>query len=138
MTRSSIALFACLSSLLGSGAAHAQVGGVSPLIPPAARFGYPPAAYPLAPAPLLGPWGACAHGNCVDSPALRAAIRRELQRQELRNDLDRQAEAAARVAEQTYRVPRYLPPATPESQVQPGYRGSGEVRLEYRASGVAR
>ena len=109
--------------------------------PPASMYGST-ATYSLG---GFYPRSPCAPGVCPDTVALSRAMRRELQRQELRRELQRQelrreldsrAEAAARWTEPSpYLAPRYLPPPTPESHLQPRYRGTGEIRPEYRTVG---
>jgi hypothetical protein len=75
----------------------------------------------------------------VDSVELRRAVRRELQLQELRRELEADSVAGAlRGRGSAFGVRRDPPPPTPESEMQPRYRGSGEVRPEYRRAGQAR
>lgn len=86
-----------------------------------------------------GPWWPCSTGACVDNPYLRRAIQRELARLEYRSELD---ERAQRVL-QSYGRPPYSargdwPPPTPEAQMQPAYRGSGEIRPEFSVTGQPR
>jgi hypothetical protein len=87
----------------------------------------------------VGPWLPCNAGPCIDNPYLRRAIQRELALFEYRNELE---ERSQRVL-QSYGRPPYgargdLPPPTPEAQVQPAYRGSGEIRLEFSGTGQPR
>jgi len=70
---------------------------------------------------------------------LRRAVRREIQSQELRRELElRAGDGSARGGERVYGVRRDPPPPTPESELQPRYRGAGEVRPEFRNAGQAR
>ncbi len=102
-------------------------------------YAYPPYVYGPYPYGGYSPWGPCVAGACFGDVELRRAVRREMQVQELRRELDAQASgAAAASAGSIHREPRYLPPPTPESHVQPAYRGTGDVRPEYRGSGQAR
>lgn len=109
-----------------------------------AQAGAAPLPRAFTPAPfygLSGPYslgahafpGHCGAGFCDDSVALGRTLRRELHRQELRRELDQRAEIAARPPDPNpYLTPRYLPPPTPDAQLQPRYRGTGEIRPEYR------
>ena len=130
-------LTCCVALLVSPGTAFAQPGaaiggGVGWMWP-----GYGP----NGPYPYGGyaPWSTCWPGPCADGIWLRSAIRRDLQQQELRRELERRAGAGfPQGGDSLYGAPRYVPPPTPESQVQPAYRGSGDVRPEYRNSGHAR
>jgi hypothetical protein len=96
---------------------------------------------PYAPYPYWGytPWGPCVSGVCADDLQLRRAVRREMQLQELRRELEMRADAGFPAPGQSiYGLSRNPPPPTPESHLQPRYRGSGEVRPEYRSAGQAR
>ena len=86
-----------------------------------------------------GPWGPCSAGACVDNPYLRRAIQRELAQLEHQRELDERAQRGL----QSYGTPLYgargdWPPPTPEAQVQPAYRGSGEIRPEFSETGQPR
>jgi hypothetical protein len=87
----------------------------------------------------FGPWGPCSAGACVDNPYLRRAIQRELAQLEYRSELEERAQRGF----QSYGRPLYgargdWPPPTPEAQVQPAYRGSGEIRPEFSGTGQPR
>jgi hypothetical protein len=87
----------------------------------------------------IGPWGPCGAGACVDGPYLRRAIQRELAQLEYLRELDERAQRGL----QSYGLPPYgargdWPPPTPEAQVQPAYRGSGEIRPEFSSAGQPR
>lgn len=76
----------------------------------------------------------CVGSHCVDSNRLRLQLRRELRAQALRDDRDGAlARRAVGPSPSLYRSPRYVPPPTPAAQVQPRYRGSGDIRPEYLA-----
>ena len=135
-------LVAAISALLvATGAAYAKPGK-KPAKASGKRAPSPAPVYSPSAAYSLGgfyPRSPCAPGVCPDSIALGRAIRRELQRQELRRELEARAAAAARPGEPSpYTAPRYLPPPTPEAQMQPRYRGTGEIRPEYQMSGQPR
>jgi hypothetical protein len=128
--------------LAAPGAAFAQsdtavgVGAVWP------RPGYGPyGPYPYGPYPYggYGPWGPCLYGPCADNMELRRAVRRELQLQELRRELEQgSGYGPSSSGGGGFGVRRDPPPPTPESEMQPRFRGSGEVRPEYRSAGQAR
>ena len=88
----------------------------------------------------IGPWGPCSAGAAwVDDPFLRRAIQRELAQHEYLRELEERAQRGL----QSYRTPPYgargdWPPPTPEAQVQPAYRGSGEIRPEFSGAGQPR
>ena len=87
----------------------------------------------------IGPWGPCGAGACIDGPYLRRAIQRELAQLEYLRELDERAQRGL----QSYGLPPYgargdWPPPTPEAQVQPAYRGSGEIRPEFSGAGQPR
>jgi hypothetical protein len=97
--------------------------------------------YPYGPYPYggYGPWGPCLYGPCVDNVELRRAVRRELQLQELRRELEQgSGYGPSRSGGRAFGVRRDPPPPTSESEMQPRFRGSGEVRPEYRGAGQAR
>lgn len=86
-----------------------------------------------------GPWGLCSAGACVDSPYLRRAIQRELTQLEHLRELEERVQRGF----PSYRTPLYgargdWPPPTPEAQIQPAYRGSGEIRPEFSRNGEQR
>ncbi len=115
--------------------AGAAVGGVVgwpwPVYGPYGPYPYPYDAY--------APWGPCAPGICVDGMDVRRAVRREMQLQELRRELElRAAGGFPGGGASPYGVPRDPPPPTPESHLQPQYRGSGDVRPEFRGAGQPR
>jgi hypothetical protein len=87
---------------------------------------------------VYAPWMTCAPGFCPDALELRRVIRRELQRQENLRELEETQGGFSRPGESIRVIPRYLPPPTPDWQVQPGYRGSGDVRPEYGNAGRAK
>lgn len=98
-----------------------SVGG--PWLPPGFSAGRPPAGL-IAP-----PWG-CAPGmrNCISQDELRIILERQRRLDSLRRD----ATPGVLLAPQV----RTLPPPTPESEVQPAYKGSGSIRPEFRDSGT--
>jgi len=106
---------------------------------PGLHPGFPYGPYPAYPYGRYGPWGPCVPGSCLDDIYVRRAVRRELQQQELRRELELRERGGYPGSEAgSYGVPRPAPPPTPDSHLQPRYRGSGEVLPEFRGSGQAR
>jgi hypothetical protein len=134
------AVFAAVLAAAGAARSQAQLAagatiewgwpGYGPYVP----YSYGPYWYGR-----IGPWGACGPGACVDNPYLRRAIQRELARLEYLRELEERAPRGF----QSHRTPLYgargdWPPPTPEAQVQPAYRGSGEIRPEFGGAGQPR
>jgi hypothetical protein len=87
----------------------------------------------------FGMWGRCGVGACVDDPFLRRAIQRELAQLEHLRELEERAQRDF----QSYGAPLHgarsdWPPPTPEAQVQPAFRGSGEILPEFSGAGQPR
>lgn len=142
LTRQALALLSSVVLVAAPGYVAAQggvvVGGAAvwpgPAYGPVVPYGY--GIY--APWPLYAPWGPCGVGFCGDSIALRRYIARELRRQELADAPEAPSGGGfARPGESPFGPPRYLPPPTPDSEVQPRYQGSGEVLPQYRDAGQA-
>jgi hypothetical protein len=78
-------------------------------------------------------WG-CVPGSphCVTSEAYRLVLERQRRFETLGQDASQAAPPPS-----IWRVPqtRYLPPPTPEADIQPAYRDRGVVRPEFRDSG---
>jgi hypothetical protein len=120
----------------GPGAALAQagvvVGGAVARLP----FPYGPVA-PYAYG-VYAPWGPCPAGRCADPASVRRYIAREIRFQELRSAAEAPAGGGfARPGESPFSAPRYLPPPTPDSEIQPRYQGSGDLLPEFREAGQA-
>ncbi len=131
---------AVLAGVLAVGAAtesQAQVAAGAALNSGWPGYGsYAPYRYGLYGYGWIGQWGPCGVGSCVDDPYLRRAIRLELERQEYLRELEERAQHGFQSeATPLYGVRRDLPPPTPEAQVQPAYRGSGEIRPEFSGAG---
>jgi len=80
---------------------------------------------------LYNPWLGCdALYGCYDSHRLRLELDRDRRLQELR---ERAAPGSRtyEAGEGPWGQQRYIPPATPESSIQPAYRGTGQLRPEY-------
>ncbi|MCX7893864.1 MAG: hypothetical protein N2544_16040 [Burkholderiales bacterium] len=95
--------------------------------------------YAASPYPVpYAPWGLCAPQPCVDPVQVQRYVARELRLQALRSE-DRTSFPSgfgfARPGESPYAVPRSVPPVTPDSEIQPAYRGAGELRPEFQGAG---
>jgi hypothetical protein len=134
------AVFAGALAAAGASQSHAQVAagltigwdwhGHGPLMP------YRDAPYGYV---WIGPWAPCRVGACVDNPYLRRAIRRELAQLEYLRELEERAQRGF----QSHGAPLYgargdWPPPTPEAEVMPAYRESGEIRPEFSRTGQPR
>lgn len=87
----------------------------------------------------LGLWGPCGARACVDNPYLRRAIQRELAQFEHRREIEARSQRGFTTQATSLYGPRSdWPPPTPEAQVQPAFRGSGEIRPEFSGSGLPR
>lgn len=83
-----------------------------------------------------GPWELCGASACVDNRYLRRAIQRELAQFEYLRELEQRAQRGFQSSGTPLSGMRGdWPPPTPEAQVQPAYRGSGEIRPEFSGTG---
>ena len=134
------AVFAGVLAAVGAAEPQAQVAAGATVGWGWPGYGpYAPYRYGLYGYGWIGPEGSCGMGACVDSPYVRRAIRRELERLEHLRELEERAQRGL----QSYGTPLYgargdWPPPTPEAQVQPAYRGSGEIRPEFSGTGQPR
>lgn len=100
---------------------------------------YAPYRYGLHGFGWIGPWASCGVGPCVDNPYLRRAIRRELEQLQHLRELEERAQWGFPPAgTPLYDLRRDWVPPTPEAQVQPAYRDSGEIRPEFSHAGQPR
>jgi hypothetical protein len=134
------AVFAVVLAAAGAAQSRTQVAaGVTvdwgwPGYGPRAPHRYGPYGYGW-----IGPWGPCGAGACVDDPYLRRAIRRELEQYEHLLELEERARRGfPSDGSPPYGTRRDWLPPTPEAQVQPEYRGSGEIRPEFNRAGQPR
>jgi len=134
------AVFAVALAAAGAAASQAQAGASIAVGWGWPGYGpYPPYRYGPYGYGWIGPWGPCGVGACVDDPYLRRAIRRELERLEYRRELEERAQPGIPAAGTLpYGMRPDWPPPTPEAQVQPAYRGSGEIRPEFHGAGQPR
>lgn len=88
---------------------------------------------PVGPGGLGEPWIACQPpAACLDAIELRIELKRFRRAQELRAGATANADAppgAAAIG--PYGSRRYVPPPTPEANIQPAYRGASRLRPEY-------
>jgi hypothetical protein len=86
-----------------------------------------------------GPCGPCNAGAFANDPYLRRAIRRELEQLEYLRELGERSQPCVQSNGRPLCGARGdWPPPTPEEQVQPAYRGSGEIRPEFSHAGQSR
>jgi hypothetical protein len=84
-------------------------------------------------------WGPCSAGACVDNPYLRRAIQRELAHLEHLRELEERVQRSLHpYGTLPYGARGNWPPPTPEAQVQPAYRSSGEILPEFSGNGEQR
>lgn len=131
------AVFAGVLAAAGAAPLHAQVAAGATI-----GWGWPgdgpfvPHRYVPSWHGWIGPRGSCSTMACVDNPYLRRAIQRELAQFEFLRELEERAQHGFH----SYAGPMYgargdWPPPTPEAQVQPAFRGSGEIRPEFIGTG---
>lgn len=85
---------------------------------------------------LYGPWG-CLSASCLEDARVRRAIQREVARLQWLAERDEHAQAALLSGSRSPHPDRsHMLPVTPEAHVQPAYRGTGEIRPEFRDSGL--
>ena len=84
---------------------------------------------------IYNPWFGCIPPyGCQDPFQLRLELERERRMQELRERAARSEPGLQGSAEGPWGGQRYVPPATPESNIQPAYRGASQLRPEYEQS----
>ena len=88
---------------------------------------------------IYDPWFVCIPPyGCQDSLQLRLELERDRRLQELRERAARSEPRLQGPAEGPWGGQRYLPPATPEANIQPAYRGASQLRPEYEQSTKAK
>ena len=134
------AVFAGVLAAVGAAESQAQVAAGATVGWGWPGYGpYGPYRYGLYGYGRIGPWGSCGFGACVDSPYVRRAIRRELEQLEYLRELEERAQWGFPPAgTPLYGLRRDWVPPTPEAQVQPAYRDSGEIRPEFSRAGQPR
>lgn len=132
------AVFAGALAVVVAATSHAQVsaGAVVDWGPWYGPFA--PNRYGLSGYGWIVPWGPCGAGGCIDDPYLRRAIRRELEQLEYHRELEERARRGLAPDGSPYGARRDGLAPTPEAQVQPAYRGSGEIRPEFSRVGEPR
>lgn len=85
---------------------------------------------------MYDPWISCTPPyGCRDPVQLRLELERSLRMQELRERATQSEPRYPGPADGPWGLQHYIPPATPESNIQPAYRGASKLRPEYEHSG---
>ena len=88
---------------------------------------------------IYDPWFSCTSPyRCRDSVQVRLELERHRRMQELRERAPQPEPHIYGPGGGIWGLQRYIPPATPEANIQPAYRGSGQLRPEYEQSGQLR
>jgi hypothetical protein len=118
-----------LGTLLAAATLHAAAGelamggGVSPY------YGVPLARG------MYHPWFSCTPPyRCRDPVQLRLELERDRRMQELRERATQPEPRIYGPGDGPWGLQRYIPPATPEANIQPAYRGASQLRPEYERS----
>ena len=83
---------------------------------------------------MYDPWFSCTPYRCRDSVQLRLELERHRRMLEL-SELATQPEPRIYgPGDGIWGLQRYIPPATPEANIQPAYRGASQLRPEYEQS----
>jgi hypothetical protein len=128
-------LFACLA--LAISAAAPAAGPETVADSGGGRTAVPVYVYPV---PGYGFYGNCAFsGGCID--AYRTARTYQERREQVRRDREEIATPKPPPdlwdgTSGPWGYTRRIPPPTPESEIQPQYRGSGQVLPQYKESGA--
>jgi hypothetical protein len=91
---------------------------------------------PLTPG-MYYPWFSCVPPyRCGDPVQMRLELERYHRMQELRGRATQpEPRIYGPVGDGPWGLQRYIPPATPEANIQPAYRGTSQLRPEYEQSG---
>jgi hypothetical protein len=86
--------------------------------------------------PLAGgiydPWVSCTSPyRCRDPVQMRLELERDLRMQELRERATQTEQRIYGSGDGPWGPQRYIPPATPEANIMPAYRGTSQLRPEY-------
>ena len=82
------------------------------------------------------PWFSCTWAyRCRDSVQLRLELERHSRMQELRERATQPEPRIYGPGDGIWGLQRYIPPATPEANIQPAYRAASQLRPEYEQSG---
>ena len=88
---------------------------------------------------IYDPWLTCTPPyGCYDAAQLRIELERDRRLQELRALAARSEARAHGPGDGPWGRQRYLPSPTPDANIQPAYRGTGQVRPEYEHSSQVR
>ena len=84
---------------------------------------------------MYDPWFSCNPPyRCSNSVQLRLELERDRRMQELRERATQPEPRIYGPVYGTWGLQRYIPPATPEANIQPAYRGASQLRPEYEQS----
>lgn len=118
-----------LRTLLVTAALQAAAGDLAIGGGVGAYYGVPPARS------MYYPWFSCtAPYRCHDPVQLRLELERYRRMQELREQATQPEPRAYGPGDGPWGPQRYIPPATPEANIQPAYRGTSLLRPEYEQS----
>jgi hypothetical protein len=84
---------------------------------------------------IYHPWFSCTPPyRCRDPVQLRLELERDRRMQELRERATQPEPRIYGPVDGPWGLQRYIPPATPEANIQPAYRGASQLRPEYERS----
>jgi len=84
---------------------------------------------------MYDPWFSCTPPyRCRDPVRLRLELERHRRMQELRERATQPEPRIYEPGDGIWGLQRYIPPATPEANIQPAYRGASQLRPEYEQS----
>ena len=126
---------AVLGTLLATVVLQAEAGGVAIGAGFRGFYGVPYAYGVPFGYGLYDPWFSCLPPYfCRDPWQLRVELERERRMQELRELATPSAPRAYGLGDGPWGWQRYIPPPTPEANIQPAYRGVSQLRPEYEQS----
>jgi hypothetical protein len=115
-----------LRTLLATAILHAAAGNFAIGGGVGAYYGVPPGG---------DPWASCTPPHrCHDPVQLRIELERDRRMHNLRERATRSEPRTYEPADGPWGRQRYTPPATPEANIQPAYRGASQLRPEYEQS----
>ena len=88
---------------------------------------------------MYDPWFSCGLPyRCRDPVQLRLELERHRRMQELRERATQPEPRIYGPVDGIWGLQRYIPPATPEANIQPAYRAASQLRSDYEQSGQLR
>ena len=122
-----------LGTLLATATLHAAAGDFAIGVGVGAYYGVPLARG------MYYPWFSCTPPyGCRDPVQLRLELERHQRMQELRERATQPEPRIYGPGDGIWGLQRYIPPPTPEGNIQPAYRGASQLRPEYEHSGQPR